>query len=233
MRPSAVIAAICLLVPSPLCAQDESSGPVIRVVGTATEQVQPDYARISIGVTIQAKTPEEATAIMSQRIATVVDTLVALGFSRDSLPTRVFSIVTDRDYDQGNRVSGYTSALTLLLRTSELRRIAEFIGAALRAGATEIADVSFGSTQVEHAREAALRRAVAAARREATVIAEAQGGTLGSLLQMSTAADESPFSRSIPLESVEFTASRGISSISIMPQALPITARVTASWRMR
>lgn len=232
MRLKSAMVLLCLLWPFPLSGQGEPRRPIVRVVGTATEEIQPDYALIGIGVRIQAETPEAAVSRMSERIATVVDALAALGFSRDSLPTRVFSVGADRNYSEGNRITGYTATLQLNLRTSELGRIAEFVGAALSAGATEIGSITFASTEAEAAYETALRRALQAAEREAKIIAEAQGGALGSLIEVSTVGDPAASSAYLQLEGGQ-ARSRGAISLAMTPQVLSIGARVIASWQLR
>lgn len=233
MRIPWVLPFLCVLLPISSAAQEEASGPIVRVVGSATEKVQPDYATIPLGVRVQASSPEAAAARMTDRIRRVVDTLVAIGFARDSLPTRVFSVNADRDYSAGNRITGYTAVLSFNLRTSDLEHLAEFIGAALSAGATEVGGIRFGSTRAAAARETALGRAVAAARRDATIIAAAQGSTLGTLVEISTAASpDQAYSAYMAMEVADMAAPPGL-DVSLVPQMLSISAQVTASWRLR
>ncbi len=205
-----------------------------RVIGSATVEVAPDHARLALGVRIQADTPESAAEQMSRRIDAIVDTLAAMGIDRDSLPTQVFGIQADRNYQEG-AISGYTATTTLRLTTFELSRIAEFLSAAIAKGATEVGGVEFKSTEERSARALALREAVHAAREDAEVLAEAAGETLGDLVEVSNFAQPTSgitiagtrWSNAMRLDQVVVTGS------AITPQLLPVNAQVVVTWKVR
>ena len=226
-----IVVAAAWIVVAPLSAQDAPAH--LRVVGSATVEVAPDHARLSVGVSIQAGSPEAAATEMTRRIEAIIDTLAALGFDRDSLPTKVFSIQADRNRTEGNQITGYTAATTLQLTTFELRRIPEFISAALESGATEIGNVQFKSTEERQARSLALERAVEAAREDAEVLARAAGVEIGELVEVSNFAQASS---GIMLRGatgmISVTASRIASVSAITPQLLPISVQVVAMWRV-
>ena len=210
-------------------AQEEA--PVVRVAGTGEVMVSPDYATLDIGVRIQQQTAEAAAAAMSRHIEAIVDTLVDMGFAQDSLPTQVFSISADPDRQEGNRITGYTAVVTLQVNTRELDRLADFVGAAVTAGATEVRNVRFHSTGAEEARAEALRQAVAMATREAEVIAEARGARLGRLLEIGTVQDGG-----IRLRGMSALAERTFESFvarsALIPQQIAIEAWVTGTWEL-
>ena len=72
--------ALCCLT-APAAAQDDDS--VLRVVGAAVVEVPPDHARLSVGVRIQADSPEAASTEMSRRIDAIVDALVDGAYASD------------------------------------------------------------------------------------------------------------------------------------------------------
>lgn len=221
--------AVCGLA-APLTAQDESSH--LRVVGAAVVEVPPDHARLSVGVRIQAGSPEAAATEMSRRIDAIVDALVGLGFDRDSIPTQVFGISADRDRMGGNAITGYSSATTLQITTFELDRIPEFLSAAVAAGATEVGNVAFESTERRNARSRALELAVAAAREDAEVLARAAGVELGDLVEITNFAQPTS---GIMLRGAGVVAGRlpGVTGSAITPQLLEVNAQVVVTWRVR
>lgn len=222
---------VCLAWAAPALAQDDDPA-TLRVVGAASVEVPPDHARLSVGVRIQADSPEAAATEMSRRIDAIVEALVTLGFDRDSIPTQVFGISADRDRMGGNLITGYSSATTLQLTTFELDRIPEFLSAAVEAGATEVGNVDFRSTRQREARSRALELAVAAARDDAEVLARAAGVELGDLVEVTNFAQPSS---GIMLRGASVSAARlsTITGSAITPQLLEVNAQVVATWRVR
>jgi len=208
--------------------------PTVVVVGSGSVEVDPDYALLAIGVRTQDASPVTASREMSARIDAVVDTLVALGFPRDSLPSRTFDLQAVRDYQNGNRLAGYTAHASLEVRSSELDQLANIIGAALEAGATEMGRIIFGSTKREEARQQALTKAVAAARIDAETIAGASGQSLGSLQKMVGG-------RSIQVEYERPLIQRtqlmeqippNLSPSVLIPKRITVSQSVTATWAL-
>ncbi len=220
---------ILLALPAPCLAQ---SAPTVTVIGRGEVALVPDFATLSVGVRVQQPTPEAAAAAMSESIDAVVDTLVSLGFPRDSLPTRVFGITADRAYQEGNRITGYTSQVTLDLRTSELDRLAEFVGAAIAAGATDIGQVQWGSTEAEAGRREALRLAVINAQADAEVIADARSSNLGELVDISVEGanpDQVMFRRRTA--DIEILPPP-VTPSALIPQVIKVTMAVVGTWRL-
>lgn len=215
---------------APVVAQVE---PTVTVIGRGETALIPDFATVTIGVRVQRTTPDAAASAMSGEIDAVVDTLVALGVPRDSLPTRVFGISTDRAREDGNRIVGYSSQVTLELTTFELERLADFVGAAIARGATDIGQVQWGSTAWEEGRREALARAVANAQADAEVIATARSSRLGPLLTISDEEVANPRSygqarRRSPTDVLPAPVSRS----ALIPQSIIVEESVVATWRL-
>jgi uncharacterized protein len=225
-----IIVAFLLGVATPAFAQSE---PTVTVLGKGEVALVPDFATLSIGVRVQEATPDAAATAMSAKIEEVVDTLISLGVPRDSLPTRVFGISTDRAREEGNRIIGYTSQVTLELRTFELDRLAEFVGAAIAKGATDVGQVQWLSTQAEVGRREALRLAVLSAQADAEVIADARSVRLGDLIDISVEGAVNPRSagqarRRSQIEMLPAPVSRS----ALMPQVIVVTESVIGIWRL-
>jgi hypothetical protein len=228
-----LLAPLLLVLSPPLSApiQAQEARPVIRVAGSGEVPLVPDFATFRIGVRVQDSTAEAAAAAMSSRIDAVVDTLEAMGFPQDSLPTRLFDVSADRAYREGNRIVGYSAGVTLEVRTFELDRLAEFVGRAITAGATEAGGVRFDSTERSAARAEAIRLALEAAQRDAEVIAEARGGRLGRLIEISTVSGGSGRTY---VHATEFEmAGPPISGSVLTPDRIKVRASVEVLWELQ
>ncbi len=212
----------------PIVAQSISEESTVSVSGTGSVSLEPDFVTVSVGVTYQAKSADEAAFGMSERIDMVVDTLVALGIARDELPSMRFDISPVRDRTNFQTIVGYTASVSLGLQTTDLDRIASLIGAAVTAGATNIGSVQYQSTQVEAARQDALRLAVAAAKVDASTIADANHATLGSLIKVSSGGNIRP----MMVASEAAVRMDKLSPATLTPQSITVTATVSASWRL-
>lgn len=209
-----------------LAAQDRTT--VIEVAGTGEVSLAADYAIVVVGVRAVEASVARAAEVMSDRIDGVVDTLVAMGFARDSLSTGGFRIATERDFANGNQVIGYSASVNLRVRTQELDRLAEIVAAAIAAGATDIGQLQFGSTQAGDARPEALRLALRAARADAEVIAAAEGGTLGRLLEITTVGG----SQARQYGGIEMPPPPSISDVVLAPGAVTVRASVVVRWEL-
>ena len=174
-----------LLIAGPVSGQ-EPQGTRILVSGTGTIEIDPDFATMAVGVQVVMDDARSAADSLSLVLDQVMITLEGLGFPADSLTGRRFTVSPSRNALQGGRIEGYSAAANLRLRTFELARLPEIVQSVLDAGATDVNQVIFDSSRRSELREEALRLAMAAAERDATVLAEARGGRLGALLEIST-----------------------------------------------
>jgi uncharacterized protein YggE len=106
----------------------------------------------------------------------------------------------------------------------DLTTVPAVIEASLAAGATDLTGLHFGASDEREARDEALRKAVAEARRDAEIIASAAGGVVGSLIEVSTQA--SPIR---PARTMEY-ATVGARGPQITPSGITVSAHVTVRW---
>lgn len=214
---------------SQLAAQDASpQAAVISTSGTGTVQLEADQATLSVGVEVQAPTATAAREDMDRRIAGVLDTLVSIGFPRDSLFTAGYVVRPIYDYERNRRITGYAAATSIEITIRDLALVAPVIVAALEAGGTTLGMLRFDSSEREAARQEALRLAVAEARRDAETIARAAGGALGDLVELST--DQArPMYEPGPAPFVAMEARAAQPQVN--PRDITVSATVHARWR--
>lgn len=169
---------------------DGAAPPHLSVSATGEAMAVPDRARISIGVQSRAATAAAAAAENARVQRAVLDTLRAMGFTAAQLTTQNYAVrpemVRDRD-SPSPRVEGYIVSNIVRVDIRELNRSGGVIDAAIAKGANQIHGVAPYHSNPEPLRRTALLDAVRNARADAQALAEAAGGTLGPLLELTTA----------------------------------------------
>lgn len=166
--------------------QSTGSGPaLVMASGLGEVMLQPDRATVSITVRTIAGEPDDASSRNRTAAESVAAALEALGL--DSLRSTGVRIGPNRQYTpDGPKDEGYFAERSLRVSTDDLAQVGTIIEAALGAGATEIDNVAYSSSQEDAARREALAKAVANARSDAAAVAEAAGGRLGEVALLST-----------------------------------------------
>jgi uncharacterized protein YggE len=138
-----------------------------------------------------------------------------------------YSVAKKTRYEQGTqRQEGYLAVHTLRVETERLDRIGALIDAALAAGANGVREVRYTSRDQESARRTAIAAAVARARTDAEAMAQAAGGRLGGLLEVSTSRFGAP--PGVFLQEQMMYRTR--EETSITPRELVLRATVLGRW---
>lgn len=157
---------------------DRDGPPILTVNGTGDVRVAPDEATVRLGVTRQASTAQAAQEQVNRTANAIIEAILQAGAKREDTQTgrvTLFPIYAPQrpGSDDEPRVVAYRASNVVIVRLNQLNLIGPVIDAGLKAGANQLEGVSFGLRNDESAREEALRKAVAEARRKATVMAQA------------------------------------------------------------
>ena len=162
--------------------------PSLVTAGQGEAKVTPDRASVMINVQTRAATAAAAGADNAQRTTAVLAALSKLGLPKDQLSTEGYSVSPEMAY--GNnvapRVTGYVVTNTVRAETKQPAQAGAIVDAALGAGANLINGLSFYAASIEEPRRQAIGLAVASARADAEAMAQAAGGSLGNLIELST-----------------------------------------------
>ena len=202
--------------------------PHIAASGTGEARVTPDRASVFIGVQSRAATAAAAGADNARRQKAVIDTLRALGIPSDQITTTNYLVSPEMRYEpssQISRVTGYLVSNQVRVEVRRIEQVGSIIDAALARGANEMSSLQFFSSLADEARRTALAQAVAKAKADAEVMAKAAGGTLGSLLELSSLSIEMPR----PVMSVMRMADKAATT-PIEPGEQTFQASVSARW---
>lgn len=218
-----MLAAVCL---PGLASADEAS---LTVIGTASVTVQPDMARISVGVSNKAATVEEATDANAKLMAAVVEAIQAAGVADTDLSTENYYVSMEQSYSPFGdpNLEGYSVSNTLHVRIRDTKLIGAVIDAAVAAGANQVYGVTFLSSQEKDAHDEALTLAIQEGMRKASLMAMAAGKQLGALESI-----EEGGSRAYAVNT-SFDAQVLASGTSIMAENLTVTATVTMTYELK
>jgi uncharacterized protein YggE len=172
--------------------------PQIVVTGSGETRVTPDRAVINIGVYSRATTAAAAARDNARKQQAIIDTLLALGFTREQISTVNYNVNPEmRHIPQSGRseVIGYTVSNTVRVDVRRLDQIGPAIDAALAKGANQIHGLDFYVFNADEPRRRALTQAIERARADAESMARAAGGSLGGLLEISTGFTPIPIRR--------------------------------------
>jgi uncharacterized protein len=217
-------------------AQEPLRPPVPQIVtsGQGEVRIAPDRATVTIGVQTRATTAAEAAAQNSRKQRAVIDAIRAKGVPAEQISTSGFNVIPETRYDrEGQAAPRTTSYLVMNMVTVELRRIdlvGPVIDAALASGANQINSLSFGVSNTDSTRRAALAIAVAKSKADAEVMARAAGGSLGPLIEMSSGEFYMPPPR--PMMAMRGNVAMAeVASVPVEAGEEVIRANVTARWQ--
>jgi uncharacterized protein YggE len=178
-------AALCLAAgPIDASAQTARDGK-IRILGRASVEATPDYVVVRVGITNKAATPSAALDQNSTIARKMIDFAKRFGIDEKNLQTDLVNLqpatksVRDPSGNFRQEPDGYTASNLVRVKLSELPRLGTFMRQILDEGATNIAGVEFGLSNVEQVADQARVQAVENAIHQAQRLAEAAKVKLG------------------------------------------------------
>jgi uncharacterized protein YggE len=223
----------------PLAAQQPAGagpGPMQRpsqISTSADGEVRyvPDRATISLGVQTRALTAAKASADNAVKQKAVIDAIRAQGIAPDQISTVNYSLNAEQVYnpqagDKAPRITGYVATNTVRVEVKKIDQVGALIDAAIAKGANEVNSLDFHSSAPDSLRRVALADAYKQAVADATVLAQAAGGQLGELIELSTEKQGGGG----PPQPMYRLAAQAVSTPISVGEAM-LTAGVVARWR--
>jgi uncharacterized protein YggE len=144
-----------------------------------------------VGVQTRATTAAAAAAENARRQRAIIDTLKSLGIPSDLISTSNYSVYPEMRQDPRPNaeptVIGYSVNNTVRVEIRRIDQVGPIIDAVIFRGANVVNSLSFYASNTDEPRRKAMAEAVVRARLDAEVLARAAGGTLGQLLDLSSA----------------------------------------------
>lgn len=192
--PALLVAALfgALIFSNPVVAEEDSVTvdkkdlPVINVSGQGQVTVEPDKAQITIGVSSDATTADQAQKDNAATMNKILTALDQANIDKKDIQTSNFSVQPRYDYSN-NRSSliGYQVRNNVVVTVKDLDKLGSILDGVRDAGANDVSDISFQTSQTKDLYNQALALAVADARSQAEVIAKALGKTIDDVVIVS------------------------------------------------
>ena len=203
---------------------DESE---IIVTGTGNAVATPDYATLEIYIQFVAQNAADAVKMTANLYEKIVRALVERGLKEKDVATTSYSVrqhwETKKDHER--EFVGYMAKHRVLIRVQKLDKVGEVIDASVNAGVDQIGGLKFESSKVDSVEQSALNEAVRQARKRAETMANAAGGHLGSLIELTT---ESQTRSPLPSD-------MSVSEVAVETQLAPgdriVKATVLGRWK--
>lgn len=205
-------------------------GPQIVTAASGEVRVSPDRAILVVGVQTRAVTASDAAAQNARLQRAIIDAIKARGVAIEDIGTSGYSVTPEMRYKEGEppQVTGFVVSNEVTVTVRAIENVGRIIDASLGSGANQVNSLTFTVSNPDSARRSALAAAVARSRADAEVMARAAGGSLGSLLEL-TSTEETP-SPPRPVMAMS-RAAVDEASTPIESGQTTIRATVTARWR--
>jgi uncharacterized protein len=161
---------------------------LITVTGEGSVAMTPDLAFVSLGVSKDAETANEALTAMSLAMTNVMTRLEAAGIDKTDIQTSQLSLDPRYDsssYDGSLKMLGFTATTMVNVRVRDMAKLGGVLDAVVEDGANRFGGVTFDVVDRNAAMDDARRAAVADGRSRAHLFAEAAGVKLGDLVTLS------------------------------------------------
>jgi uncharacterized protein YggE len=188
-----------------------ADGPHIVVSGEGKVSVKPDSARIVFHFEQRAERALPAKQTVDKQVNDLLDGTSRFGIASDDVRASDLSTSQDVQYDKNDRrvSGGYVAARSVTVVLHDMQRLNDFLDFGLAAGAAEISQLVFESTQAASLRAEAKKKAVNNVREKGSEMAKAFGGKLGSVYSIdSIGSRQGNGWTSGTLDSIQVTGSR-------------------------
>ena len=217
---------------TPVAALADTAGTIagtITVTGSATLNVVPDVATISVGVTTTGDTAAAAMASNNEAVSAVILRLIAAKVDDRDMQTSSLSVnpnwVTNAA-GTGQEVKGYIASNMLTVRIKALETTGDILDAVITDGANTLNGLSFGLADPRPVEDEARKAAVADAVAKARLLAEAAGEKLGSIVSIAEGGGYQP-----PMPTMSKMVSD--SAVPVAAGEVGISAQVTIVWQLK
>ena len=152
--------------------------PTINTTGEATVAVQPDQARIELGVTTQAETSDAAVTQNAEKLNATLAAVRALQIAGAEIKTVGYTLQPTYRYPREGgepELTGYTATNIVRVTINDLTKVGTVIDAGTKAGANRVQSLQFTLKDDREFQTQALALATSRAQQKANALAGALG----------------------------------------------------------
>jgi len=156
----------------------------VNVSGTALVNVIPDRALVQIGVQSNGRTPREVQARNAATISKVIHAVKALGVEGQDISTDRYIIEPRYQDSESLYIQGYRIYNVVAVTLRDVDQTSEVIAVAFEAGANQVVNVEFYTSELRKYRDQAREMAMMAASEKAGALARAAGAETDCVLSI-------------------------------------------------
>lgn len=175
-------------------AESQNQAREITVVGQGKASIQPDIAKLTIGVQTIADTVQGAAQENASKMTQVLSNIKDLGVSDADIQTYIYNIFPQYQNKNGGiqGITGYQVDNNVQVTVRDLSKISDVVDQAVQAGANNISNISFSYSNPEKLQAEALNQAYTNAQGRAAILAKAGNVQLGDVISISENTSSSP-----------------------------------------
>ena len=207
---------------------------VITVTGTAFAIVKPDMATVNMRIAAKGKTTEGVREALAVDIAKVQQALAFAGVTEDKIKTGQYNIVNDiihRKNGQSQTI-GYKGNCSFTAQVEQIDKIGTVVDRIGNLTNIQITGVTFGLLHREAMEQNLLTAATENAKEKATLVANAGGRTLGSLLSADLGSEGGTPVLMAYEANGDLHRSAKFTSTQLAPGTIKLSARVSTQWSL-
>ena len=160
------------------------TGRTITVSGTAVVNVVPDRVLIQLGVESNGTTPRGVGQSNTATMTRVLNAIKALGVQATDISTDWYVIQPVYDDYSDLHINGYRTYNTVAVTLRDIQKVNDVLADALAAGANQVVNVEFYTSQLRTYRDQARALAIQAASEKAHALAGGAGAEPGCVLNI-------------------------------------------------
>jgi uncharacterized protein YggE len=218
---------LCVVAPAQTV-EGTTTGTRITASGDATLSVKPDEAMLSIGVTTQAPTSQEAgkrNAQETEKLLAALTTALGKGGDFKTSGYWINPQYGNPTKEGANRIISYVARNTVEVKIHDLAIVSNVIDAAVKAGSNDIGSLRFTLRNEQATKTKALIEATSQAREKAAAMAKALGLNVTRVVSVSDASVPTP--RPFMMESRMAMADSAMARTPIEAGTIDVSASVT------
>jgi len=178
-----ILIAILFCVPSMSCAQRDLAprpeGRFITVTGEAEINVVPDKAIITLGASNRELSVIRSKAVIDVFVTKFTDVAKKYGIKPKDIQTDYINIEPEYEVSYQRKFLGYATHRRFIITLTDMTKFDSLISDMLVAGATEVLDVQFQTSDLRKHRDDARVAAIKAASEKANLLASQLGAKVG------------------------------------------------------
>ncbi len=232
IRVAPAFVVLALLVAGGPVHADEDARRFVAVQGEGSVTTVPDQAHINTGVTTKADTARQALDANNAAMGRLMAALKKADIDEKDIRTSNFSVSPWYEPYIRNKprvIGGYQASNQVRVRVRDLSKLGPVLDAVVTAGSNRVNGVQFSVGKPETLMDEARRKAVADAKRRATLYAEAAGAKLGRVVSINEQAAHFPRPHLVQAEALMRSQA---DSVPVAPGTQKVSATVSVRFEL-